>query len=105
MLNLIVGGETDVEIPDLQDTTDHSYPQNATVVCTLYDAAGAPVTGATALPMPFAAGSGVAGGTYRGVIPHTAPLVVNASYTLRVTVTDTSGNVRPFTRTCGAIDG
>jgi hypothetical protein len=105
MQQLIVGADNDVELPDLQDTVDHSYPQTATVSFTLYDDAGQPMTGATAVSMPFAPDDNGPGGVYRGVIPHTVALVVNASYTLRVSATDPYGNVRPFKVLCGAIEG
>jgi hypothetical protein len=107
---LIVGADNDVELgpPNgaaLQDTTDGSYPINATVVGTLYDARGTAVPNATAIPLAYVNGTTGANTLYRGVIPHTVTLIVGAAYEFRATATDASGNVRPFNLACIAVKG
>lgn len=103
MRPLYVGSTNLIELTGLQDTTDNSYPATATVVCDLFDAAGVLVAGASAVAMPFVAGTSGASSKYRGVIPAAVALVVAAYYTARVTATDAGGNVRIFPLPCRGV--
>jgi hypothetical protein len=57
----------------LRDKNDGSYPVNAAVTMNLTDSAGAPVTGAQGIVMPYVSGTGPQT-IYRGVVPHTVAL-------------------------------
>jgi hypothetical protein len=104
-MSVTVGSTNDVWLTGLQDATDNSYPTNATVVCDYLTPAGALVTGASGLAMPYVAGTTGAGTKYHGTIPASVVLSVGTTYTERVTATDFSGNVRVFNSPQVAVAG
>lgn len=103
--SLTIGSTNLVELTGLQDTTNNSYPGDATVAGVLTDPKGTAVTGADAIAMALVAGTSGADTIYRGSIPASAPLVEGKVYNLTVTATDTSGNKRVFTASCTAVKG
>lgn len=107
---LIIGAENDIELgpPNgaaLQDTATGLYPTDATVTGSLYTRSGAPVTNAQNITLSYVPGTTGSNTIYRGVIPHTAPLVEGVAYEFQALAIDTSGNRRPFNLACLAIKG
>lgn len=96
--SLVVGSTNVVTVKGLKDVESGLYLDDATVIlAALLDTAGATVTGTANIPMPYIGGTGRSV-KYRGVIPHTVPLVAGATYTRRFSATDTNGDVRLFDR-------
>lgn len=107
---LVVGGTNVVELTKLRDTKTGALPIDATVTCSVFDDAGAPVATAQNLAMPYEAPvaanpplPAVPAG-YRGQIPSTVALVVGQEYTERIIATQ-GGNTRPFVKHCLAVEG
>lgn len=73
---LIGHRDVDVEPP--------TYPVNATVTCTIVDAAEAPVANGNAIAMPYVAGTTGEATEYRGVVPATVALAKNQKYTAKI---------------------
>jgi hypothetical protein len=96
-----VGGTNLVELAQLRDHLTGSYPADATVSVTVFDAAGAPLSGATNLPMPYDAATKV----YRGVLPSTIAFAAGSSYTRVVTVVGSGGDRAVFSKTGVAVAG
>lgn len=71
------------------------YVNNATVSVTLRDVNENPITGATNVPMVYAAGSN---GNYVGALPHNIELTDKARYWLEITALAFSGTFRVFRR-------
>lgn len=96
-----IGSTNVVTLTALQDITTLAYPIDATVVGTLLDIQGQPVSGVD--PIAFAHVDGTIGAesVYRGMIPASAPIVPQL-YKLRVTVTDAGGQISVFTVTAAA---
>ena len=70
-----------VEVPSLTNGLTDALVTGATVTCTIVDAAGDAVAGASGFswPISLAASTG-ATGTYYGVLPHTLTLSANTVY-------------------------
>jgi hypothetical protein len=94
MANHMVEASTNVmRLRKLRNTVTAAIPPSATVVGTVLDPAGAPVTGATNLAMPFDATLS----EWRAVVPSTVALVAPGPYKSRVVATLPDGTVRRFT--------
>jgi hypothetical protein len=105
---LVVGATNDVDLshpdlPPLLDTATGQRVTNATGTLTLYDSAGNPVTNAQNLTVTYIAATPGFAARYRAVVPSSAALVVGSSYTAKMTMSDTLGNVRPFSVPCLAV--
>jgi hypothetical protein len=105
---LVAGADNLIELgpPNglaLQDTTDSSYPTNATVTGTLY-LQDTPVANTT-ITLAYVAGTTGANTVYRGVIPASVPLVIGATYEFRGLAVDASGNKRPVNLKVLIIEG
>ena len=101
---LVIGSTNVLELTGLQDTTTGLYPVDATVTAQLQQPNGDPVTGATAVTLAYVSPTTGATTRYRGVIPSTVALSPKV-YTLTVTASDTSGNVRLFVVSATAQQG
>ena len=101
MSSLAIGSTNNLELADLRDRISLAYPQDATVVVTLYDAVGAAVVGATALACPWVAPALGLSGVYRAIAPSTVVLTAQ-TYTAKYTATTTGGVVRVFSDPCPA---
>lgn len=86
--------DTTIELTRLIDTRAKTFVNAATVMATLADAAGTPVSGVTwPLAMPAVAG---VPGAYRAVLPLEAALTPGEFYTLSVAVDAGLGLRRTF---------
>ena len=87
-----------VEVPTLTNGLTDALVTGATVTCTIVDAAGTQVVGATGFswPVTLSAASG-ATGTYRGVLPHTLTLSDSTTYYAEITA-DAGVNLYAFWR-------
>lgn len=90
---LAIASTNVVTLSNLQDAVVGTYLESSTVVVTLYDAAGNPVTGATAISMTKVVGTSGASTLYRGTFPSTVTLT-GQTYNARVTITDAVGVLR-----------
>lgn len=81
-----------VELKDFIDV-DGTRPTTAVVTATYTDSTGTPVTGASAISMPWVASRR----RYRGVLPSTVSWVSGATYTETVTAT-VGSDVRTFVK-------
>lgn len=103
-ITALIGSSTVVELSELRDTVTLQYPQAATADLDLFDPiTGAPVVGATDLPLARDVATSGAATIYRGVIPASVALVA-AVYPARVTIVD-GVNTRVMRGTCTARDG
>lgn len=105
---LIVGATNDIDlshptVPPMIDTATGLPVTNATGTMTLYDSTDGSVAGAIGLAVAFVAGVPGFAARYRSVLPSSVVLVPNASYTAKMTMTDSLGNVRPFWVPCLAV--
>lgn len=80
-LYAILTGHRDV------DVEPPTYPVNATVTCSVVDAAEAAVANGTAIAMAYVAGTTGEETEYRGIIPATVALVKNSPYTAKIVAT------------------
>lgn len=102
---LTIGSTNEVSLVGLLDESKADgdalqYPTTATVTLTkIADAAGATVSGTTAIAMPYVYGLG-AESVYRGIVPSTVTFVAG-TYTATVTVL-LGTSVRIFTLSCVA---
>lgn len=103
--SLVIGSTNLVELTGLQDTTNDSYPQDATVTAALAAPNGTPVTGAESITLAYVTPTTGAATLYRGAIPASVALVAGWIYTLTVTAADTSGNTRVFNVQATAVKG
>jgi hypothetical protein len=78
------------------DVDPPSFPQNATVTCTIVDAAEAPVANGTDVPMPYVTGTASEETEYRGVIPASVALLKNTPYTGKIVATLPGGAKHTF---------
>lgn len=107
---LVVGATNVVELSKLTDTKLKTFPVDAAVSCSVFDASGAPVANAQNIAMAYEAAVAANPPTpaipaaYRGQILSTVALVVGQEYTERITVTQ-GGNTRPFVKHCLAVEG
>jgi len=84
MLPIYINSDTIVRLDELQNPTDDSYVDAATVTFTLKDFAGAEVSGAVAISMTYVPGSN---GRYEGLIAETVSLgLPGTEYDLEVTI-------------------
>lgn len=89
MIELYIGNDNEVVIDGLSLASDGTYVNDATLLVTVYDAAGNAVSGWSAVSVAYVAASN---GDYRGVLPGTASLTEGASY--RLVVTSSNYNLR-----------
>ena len=101
---LVPDSTNTVTLLGLRNKAAKLYPVDATVVVTaVLDASGAIVAGTQEIAMPYIAGVGPKS-VYRGVIPHYIALVAGPA-TVRVTATDSIGNVHTFDHPCTVVAG
>lgn len=101
MRSIIYVGENthDVELQDLKDQNGVAQT-NATVNCTaVVDSDGAAMSGAS-VPISM---QHIANGTYRGLIPHTVPFVVNQRYFVTIKATSIDGFRGEWREECKAV--
>lgn len=110
MEKLYIASTNVVELTKLTDKKLKTLPVDAVVSVSLFDAAGAPVTGAQNINMPYEAAVDAAPPVpaipagYRGQIASTVALVEAARYNEKITVTQ-GGNTRLFNVPCLAVQG
>lgn len=80
--NLLVGNSTDVRLVGLK--ANDAFVNDATCTVTVKTSIGGTVTGASAVAMPYVTASD---GEYKGVLPNTLALTVDAVYSVEVTAT------------------
>lgn len=80
-----------LEISGLQDGISAAYINDATVTATLYDSAGAAVTGINALALPYVAASN---GIYRGLVPDSFDPAEGRGYRLVIAAVQGANNAR-----------
>jgi hypothetical protein len=95
-----------IRLRRLRDTGARSYPADASVTCTLYNAAGTtPIAGASSVSMPFVVGSSGRSSEYRGVLTSDVALAIGTTYLLKARAVDAAGNVHVFQLACLAVEG
>lgn len=97
---LTPGATHDIEITGFYDRVSNTYPVNATLVMTLYDQAGNPVTGATNITLAYVSGTVGAAAIYRGKLPKTVALTRHTTYRAVAIGTDAAGESGVFVTEC-----
>lgn len=96
MLTWAEGSDNVVQLSGLADTVTGDPIVDAVVAVTIYDGAGAEVSGAAwPVAMPYV----LADGVYRVTLPYTVGVVGPATYTQRIVATTITGNRAEFTCT------
>lgn len=80
--DLLIGNSTDVCLVSLK--ANGAFVNDATVTVTVKTSVGGTVAGASAVAMPYVA---LSDGEYKGVLPNTLALTVDAVYSVEVTAT------------------
>lgn len=101
------GSDNVIELVALHGELAGLYPPDATVVFSLTDPTGAPVSNATNITMAHVSGTTGSATTYRGELPASvsATLATRLIYTLTVTAIDASANKRVFELPCAVLPG
>jgi hypothetical protein len=94
---LVVGSTNTVRLKGLKNNDERTYVgEDATVeIVEIRDSTGVAVVGTEGIAMEYVNGIG-RNTLYRGVIPHTVPLVAGETYTRVVTAEDVDGNFRTW---------